>query len=165
MYSYKLIPYYENRIESRLDDVYRFLLNTHANASSPDLYLIPWENTLFRPSTYKQDINGMHDSPTWRVQHIPLLISGPGIKKGLISDYPARLVDIAPTILELFNISNYRTDGIVLADAIINPRPENRKKQEEMSRIYKPFVEILKKYSDEDLKQIYPELKDPIKIP
>jgi arylsulfatase A-like enzyme len=163
-YRYKLIHAYEAAIEKDLDEAYRYLLDTQANENSPDLFLIPFENTLII-GDIPADSHGDHNSPTWRVQHIPMIISGPGIKKAAQSDYPARLVDIAPTILRLFNVESGKMDGIVLSDALIDPDENEQMKQELMKKYLEPMIKALKKVSDEDLKIIYPALLDPTKIP
>jgi arylsulfatase A-like enzyme len=163
-YHYKLIHAYEAAIEKDLDEAYRYLLDTQANDNSPDLFLIPFEHTLII-GDIPADSHGDHNSPTWRVQHIPMIISGPGIKKDELSDYPARLVDIAPTILKLFNFEPDKMDGIVLSDALINPDENEQIKQEFMKKYLEPLIKALKRVSDEDLKIIYPALSDPTRIP
>jgi arylsulfatase A-like enzyme len=163
-YKYEILPAYEKTIEKELDLSYRYLLNTHATIYSPDLYLITREHVLFN-DVAPRDSLGNHDNPTWRTQHIPLIISGPGIKKNQISEYPARLIDIAPTILKLFNIDANTMDGIVLSDALIDIDSDAILKQEMMKKYFEPLVHSLMKASNEDLKLVYPELKDPTRIP
>jgi arylsulfatase A-like enzyme len=163
-YCYKIIPAYENVIEKDLDEAYRYLLDTQANENSPDLFLIPFEHTLIM-GNIPADSHGDHNSPTWRVQHIPMIISGPGIKKDAQSDYPARIVDIAPTILKLFSIEPDKMDGIVLSDALITPDENGQMKQELMKKYLEPMIKAIKKISDEDLRIIYPALSDPTRIP
>jgi arylsulfatase A-like enzyme len=163
-YKYELLSECEKTIEKELDLSYRYLLNTHAAEYSPDVYLITYEHVLFNDVS-PRDKMGNHDSPTWRTQHIPMIICGPGIKKNQVSEYPARLVDIAPTILKLFNIEPNNMDGIILSDALITPDDDEVAKQEMMKNYLEPMVRSLIKASDEDLKIIYPELTDPTKIP
>jgi hypothetical protein len=50
-----------------------------------------------------------------------LILSGPRIKKGIVSSYPARLIDIAPTVEALLETYPLQQDGVPLADAILNP--------------------------------------------
>jgi arylsulfatase A-like enzyme len=52
---------------------------------------------------------------------VPLVIKGPGVKRGVLSDFPARLMDVAPTVLTLLGIQPTNMDGVVLADALIAP--------------------------------------------
>lgn len=98
------------------------LLSTMNVAESPDVVLIYDENTItMTPGFVKSGRKGDHGGATWGAQHIPLIISGPRIKKGFVSTYPARLVDIAPTIESLLETYPVRQDGTPLADAILNP--------------------------------------------
>jgi arylsulfatase A-like enzyme len=98
------------------------LLSTLNVAESPDIVLVYDENTItMTPGFMKSGRKGDHGGATWGAQHIPLIIKGPRIKKGLVSTYPARLVDIAPTIESLLETYAQRQDGTPLADAILNP--------------------------------------------
>ncbi|MGH2443235.1 MAG: alkaline phosphatase family protein [Chloroflexota bacterium] len=112
---------------SRLADpavtkAYGTLLNTFNQAESPDIVLFYDENTItMTPTFLKINRKGDHEGANWGSQHIPLFIAGPGIRKGFVSDYPARLVDIAPTVETLFGIEPQHQDGIALADAMVAP--------------------------------------------
>jgi arylsulfatase A-like enzyme len=98
------------------------LLSTLNVAESPDIVLMYDENTMtMTPGFVKSGRKGDHGGATWGAQHIPLIINGPRIKKGLVSTYPARLVDIAPTIESLLETYPQHQDGIPLGDAIVNP--------------------------------------------
>jgi hypothetical protein len=55
------------------------------------------------------------------VQHIPLIMSGPGIRQSIHSQFPARSIDIAPTIERLLGLPAIHRDGVILADALVNP--------------------------------------------
>ncbi len=60
----------------------------------------------------------MHGGFSWGAQHIPLIIAGPGVHPGH-SHFPAKLVDIAPTIERLMGLKiPAGVDGVVLADAV-----------------------------------------------
>jgi arylsulfatase A-like enzyme len=98
------------------------LLSTLNVAESPDIVLVYDENTItMTPGFVKTGRKGDHGGATWGAQHIPLIISGPRIKKGLVSTYPARLIDIAPTVESLLETYPHGQDGTPLADAILNP--------------------------------------------
>jgi arylsulfatase A-like enzyme len=55
------------------------------------------------------------------VQHVPLIISGPGVRRGAHSNFAARAIDIAPTIERLLGLPAIHRDGVILADALVNP--------------------------------------------
>lgn len=98
------------------------LLSTLNVAESPDIELVYDENTItMTPGFVKSGRKGDHGGASWGAQHIPLIISGPRIKKGLVSTFPARLIDIAPTVEALLETYPQHQDGIPLADAILNP--------------------------------------------
>lgn len=98
------------------------LLSTLNVAESPDIVLVYDENTItMTPGFLKIGRKGDHGGATWGAQHIPLIINGPRIRKGLVSSYPARLIDIAPTVEALLETYPLKQDGIPLADAILNP--------------------------------------------
>jgi arylsulfatase A-like enzyme len=101
---------------------YRQLLGTINQGESPDLILMYDENTItMTPSFRQMGRKGDHEGATWGAQHIPLIIAGPGIKQRRTSGYPARLVDLAPTVETIMGIQPQHQDGVPLADAMISP--------------------------------------------
>lgn len=95
-----------------------FLLNTVSSAASADVMMIL--SPGYAVARYGD--NGS-DGPgiQWDSQHIPLVIAGHGVQPGIASDYPARLVDLAPTIAALMGAGPVASDGTVLADALQQP--------------------------------------------
>jgi arylsulfatase A-like enzyme len=55
------------------------------------------------------------------VQHIPLIMAGPGIRSGVHSQFAAREIDLAPTMERLLGLPDIQRDGVVLADALAQP--------------------------------------------
>ena len=106
-----------------LEAAHQYLLGTCAGPLSPDITLTLVENMVVRNRLQgnASSAHGNHSGPTWGVQHIPLVIAGPGVKAGAVLDFPARLMDIAPTALTLMGIQPTRMDGIQLSDALMNP--------------------------------------------
>jgi hypothetical protein len=119
---YRLISPVSRLANKGVRQAYQDLLATYDNPESADIVLLYDENTITMTALF-QKINrkGDHGGATWGAQHIPLIISGPGVKAGYLSHYPARLVDIAPTVETLFGIQPQREDGVPLADAMIRP--------------------------------------------
>lgn len=99
---------------------YQYLLGTFNGPSAPDIVLSYPENMISRAAA---DQHGEHGGATWGAQHIPLVVSGPGIRHGLTSSFPARLMDVAPTVFALLGLAPHRMDGVVLADALQRPHP------------------------------------------
>ncbi|MEY9484332.1 arylsulfatase [Streptomyces calvus] len=55
-------------------------------------------------------------------QHVPLIVSGPGLPRGAEIDSQVRLVDIAPTVLELLGLEQKDADGASLTE-FLRPEP------------------------------------------
>jgi hypothetical protein len=101
---------------------YSDLLQSMSASESADVVLLYDENTMTETPTFlKAARKGDHGGATWGAQHIPLVISGPGVKAGYSSNYAARLVDIAPTAEVLMGIKPRGQDGVPLADVMASP--------------------------------------------
>jgi hypothetical protein len=148
---------YENASPQAVDQMYvqawRYLFRTIACTRSPDIFLRLREDTVIGRK-FPLNQRGKHYQGTWGAQHIPLIISGPGVRSGIHSDMPARLVDIPPTVLALMGIQAKGMDGIVLADALKNPSPEQTRMQGEIEPRLKEHVNALMDQSQHDLKDM-----------
>jgi hypothetical protein len=113
--AYRYVPVAGTTIPNGLDAAYRYLLSTVAGPTAPDVAAPFRENTIGQVRDYAY---GHHGGLNWGVQHIPLVIEGPGIRVGKTSHAPARLVDIAATMARALNLTVPGMDGIVLADAL-----------------------------------------------
>ncbi len=151
-YSYQPTSATKTRITGELDKAYRYLLSTWVSEKSPDIELITAENWHVDFKTERgKTFYGNHDSATWLQQNIVMIIAGPGVRKGITSDSPARLVDVAPTILTLLGISPDKMDGITLADALQIPSSSQVHAQSKLNEELKPLIEALKLQSTSDL--------------
>ena len=140
------------KVEGDLDKCYRYLLDTYAGESSPDIELLPVENCHINWTMFDgKPFFGQHDSISWLQQNNILIISGPGAKKGFVSESPARLVDIAPTALTLLGIRPERMDGIVLSDALESPTTTQLHTQMTVNSELIPLVQALKAQSEADI--------------
>jgi arylsulfatase A-like enzyme len=95
-------------------------MGTFAGATSPDVVVPFREDTIGR---IYPNAHGDHGGLNWGAQHVPLIISGPGVRSGTTSQYPARLIDVAPTALRLLGLPQAGMDGTVLADALTDAQP------------------------------------------
>jgi predicted AlkP superfamily pyrophosphatase or phosphodiesterase len=146
---YELAPSSRAGLADALAACYTYLLSTYAGRTSPDVVLFSAENWNIREaSSYYR---GDHGTTTWENQHIPLIIAGPGIKKGAISHAPARLVDVAPTIAAAMGLDHGRMDGIVLADALVRPTNAQMERQAGASRQLAAHRDALKNRHEADL--------------
>ena len=119
---YRLLSPVSRLADKRVVQAHLDMLASLNAAESPDIVLIYDENTItMTPQFQKVGRKGDHGGATWGAQHIPMILAGPGIKKGYVSTYPARLVDIAPTVETLLGAAPQHQDGMPLADALVNP--------------------------------------------
>lgn len=109
-------------ISRALRHAYVTLADTMAAAAGPDVFAVFAPHTSTRSTVaFGYPWRAGHLGPQWDDQHIPLILAGPGIKSGVHSRYPARLVDIAPTVEHLLGAKTGHVDGIVLNDALQSP--------------------------------------------
>lgn len=105
------------------------LVDTTAGRNGPDVWVLLRENYTVVSRNVSGVWKGTHGGATWNVQHIPLILSGPGIRSGYRSQFPARAIDMAPTIESLLGLPPIRRDGVALADALIDATPDQRAAQ------------------------------------
>jgi hypothetical protein len=121
----------------------QYLLNTFNGPNGPDVVVIMKEHAMLvagAESSWKGD----HGGAAWNSQHLPLIISGPGVRKGYISNFPVPLVDIAPTVLSLLNVPSTGMQGSVLADAATAATAAQKSTQTARGRTLWPVILSLK---------------------
>jgi hypothetical protein len=121
----------------------QYLLNTFNGPNGPDVVVIMKEHAMLvagAESSWKGD----HGGAAWNSQHLPLIISGPGVRKGYISNFPVPLVDIAPTVLSLLNVPSTGMQGSVLADAATAATAAQKSAQTARGRTLWPVILSLK---------------------
>lgn len=135
-------------LSGALRRAYLMLADTTACAEGPDVLVdyAPHVTTGDRPVQQYHWIGG-HLGAGWDEQHIPLIISGAGVPHGRVSRYPARLVDIAPTLERLLGLRIPAVDGLVLADAVTGAVPGEQARQGKEARYLGPLVDALAKRS------------------
>lgn len=97
------------------------LVDTTAGQDGPDMWVLYRENYTTLATNTTGTWKGTHGGATWKVQHIPLVISGPGIRRGVHSSFPSREIDLAPTLERLLGLPPIHRDGVILADALTDP--------------------------------------------
>jgi hypothetical protein len=90
-----------------------------------------WEKTvIFVTGDHGQTTSGSHPPEATDAWAMPLVIAGPGIKKGLKFDY-AESIDVAATLCHLMGVRTpLNADGRVLAEALVDP-PKNVKPRQQ----------------------------------
>lgn len=120
--AYTLVSPLSRLADPAVAQAYSDLLASFNSSESPDIVLLYDENTItMTPEFFKVGRKGDHSGATWGSQHIPLILAGPGIKQDFTSWYPARMVDIAPTVEMFLGMRPQHQDGVPLADAMLHP--------------------------------------------
>ncbi|HZU13578.1 MAG TPA: alkaline phosphatase family protein [Chloroflexota bacterium] len=120
-FAFRVEPQTAKQLGPSLTRAYLDLADTFASATSPDVVFPYAEDTLGEIVKGYGPHWGTHGGLSWRVQHIPLIMSGPGVRRGT-SYFPAKLADIAPTIERLMGFPIPKgVDGVVLGDALTHP--------------------------------------------
>jgi arylsulfatase A-like enzyme len=133
-----------------VDNANQYLLSSFAGGNSPDVVVLCMEDSAF-VSKGAETWKGNHGGASWNSQHMPLLISGPGVVRGVTSTAPARLQDIAPTVLTLMGARPGRMDGSVLADALAHATSAQTRTQAKLNGQLSSVVQGLSAQSQGEL--------------
>jgi arylsulfatase A-like enzyme len=128
----------------------QYLLSTFNGPNGPDLAVFMKEHDMIMAggeSTWKGD----HGGAAWESQHLPLILSGPGVRKGYTSTYPAMLMDIAPTALALLHAPSSGMQGIPLADALTASTSAQQAAQQAQGKTVTPVIDALEAESAKEL--------------
>lgn len=107
-----------------IDATNQTLLATLIDGHQPTVVAFADEGATFAsPTTHWK---GDHGGSTWQSQHVPLIFSGPGIRRGVVTSQPARLEDVAPTLLWDMGVTPTGMGGNVLSEALLRPPPHSR---------------------------------------
>ena len=109
--------YLNPTLTATFDRAASYLLSSLASAGAPDVVVV------YRPGAGLTSAVGANSSfgslsLQWPNQHIPLIVAGHGVYAGRSSTFPARLVDIAPTLETALGLPVTARDGTVLRDAL-----------------------------------------------
>jgi arylsulfatase A-like enzyme len=129
-------------ISAAVENANQYLLRSFLGGNAPDVVAFCTEGAGFATpgaATWK----GNHGGAAWDSQHMPLIMSGPGIVQGKVSSLPARIEDIAPTALSLFSVNARAMEGSVLADALSSPTAQQVQTQATVDRTTQPVVAAL----------------------
>jgi predicted AlkP superfamily pyrophosphatase or phosphodiesterase len=128
-------------VSAPVDAANRYLLSTMLNGHQPTVVAFCTKNaTTTKPTTHwKAD----HGGSNWNAQHIPLIMSGPGIQTGAVVSGPAQLIDIAPTILADMGVRPENMDGHVLTDALTLPAAADQPARQSEIQYLTPIVQAL----------------------
>jgi predicted AlkP superfamily pyrophosphatase or phosphodiesterase len=102
-----------------LEAANQYLLGALLNGHEPAVVAFAKEGQTF--SSTQNGWKADHGGNSWESQHIPLILSGTGIQRGVTSNAPAQLDDVAPTILADMGVNPKGMEGDVLTDALSTP--------------------------------------------
>jgi arylsulfatase A-like enzyme len=128
---------------------YQFLLGTLVSPSAPQVITFLAENTSI-VGRNETNWRGDHGGPSWNSEHIPLILSGPGVRQGIHSAFPATIYDIAPTVLALLQAPWTGMDGVPLYDAFTAPDVVGSNAQLAVGAQREPYVQALRLQSHQD---------------
>jgi arylsulfatase A-like enzyme len=129
-----------------LVQAYLRLADTEACPAGPEVLLAFGEDTMGL-TVQGRTRWGAHGGFSWGVQQIPLIIAGPGVRHG-VSHFPAKLVDVAPTIERLLGLPiPAGVDGVVLADALPDATQRERAAQNAVAGARTTDVQALRAHS------------------
>lgn len=128
----------------------QYLLGTFTGPSAPDLAIQAKEGSAFVAGG-QLNWKGDHGGFNWQAQNVPLVIAGPGVQAGRVSNYPARLEDIAPTVLTMMGFSATGMQGSPLADAFVSAPAWAAQRQTVLGKQLWPLVMALKGESQAEL--------------
>jgi arylsulfatase A-like enzyme len=103
-------------LRPEVESANQYLLATLMNGHQPAVVVFCRQDATFSSSAthWKAD----HGGASWQSQHIPLILSGPGIRSGAVIGQPAQLEDVAPTVLADMGVQPTGMEGHVLTDAL-----------------------------------------------
>jgi predicted AlkP superfamily pyrophosphatase or phosphodiesterase len=132
------------------------LVDTAAGRNGPDLWVLYRENYTVVPRNVQGVWKGTHGGATWKVQNVPLILAGPGIRPGVHSSFPARAIDVTPTIERLLGLPPTHRDGVLLADALTDATKGEMKAPDLLAPSLAADVEALKAQSTADVRMDHP---------
>lgn len=119
----------------------QYLLRTLMNGHEPTVVLFC--RTDATTSSNSTNWRADHGGPTWQSEHIPLILSGPGIRRGVVLRQPAQLDDVAPTVLTDLGVTPHGMEGRVLTDALTNPAGVSTHARSAEIKQLQPIVQAL----------------------
>lgn len=128
-------------VNATADTANQYLLRTLMNGHQPEVVAFCRNDaTTVAPTTHwKAD----HGGAGWQSQHIPLIFAGPGIASGQIQVEPARLEDVAPTVLDAMGVKPVGMEGRPLTEALLrSTHAEQRARSTEVKTLV-PLVRAM----------------------
>jgi hypothetical protein len=126
--------YFDPRLSPAFALACSYLLSTVATTMSPDVVVVYPPFAGLASAGRKSGSAGALGL-AWPIQHVPLILAGHGVYAGRTSTYPARLVDIAPTLETALGLQRAGSDGAVLRDALYGDTSGSRAQAIERAKL------------------------------
>lgn len=127
--------------EPEVDAADQHLLGTLMDGHEPAVVVFCREGASFASPSYHWRAD--HGGAGWQSQHIPLILAGPGIRRGLVIGEPAKLDDVAPTVLTALGVEPTGMEGRVLADALQHPTVLAHQQRQREVEQWTPLIQVL----------------------
>ncbi|MGH2447749.1 MAG: alkaline phosphatase family protein [Chloroflexota bacterium] len=144
--SYRRVSDGSMQHDSHVETANQYLLSTFVGPNAPDVMVAFAEGVGCEPGG-QAGWKGDHGGASWTAQHLPLILSGPGVRENHVSHAPARLIDVAPTALQVLGVAPHGMRGTILADALEAPPGAAVHRQGAMTRSMEPVVQALQNES------------------
>lgn len=118
--TYRYVRSGGSAISRAVEAANQYLLSTLMNQHAPTVVVLCKANATTSPTS--SHWLGDHGGANWRSQHIPLVLSGAGIRSGFVTGEPAQLEDVAPTVLRDMGVAPTGMEGHVLNEALLQPQ-------------------------------------------
>jgi hypothetical protein len=126
-----------------------YLLSTEVAAASAEVVVVYAPHTGTRgggQSGHARTATGM--GLQWNNQHGFLLLAGRGTYAGARSTYPARMVDVAPSLDALLDLPVPHVDGSILADGLFQPPKGSGSRQSKQKHRWTVFMRALRDWEE-----------------
>jgi hypothetical protein len=128
-------------IDPAMETANQYLLSALMNGHEPAVVAFAKEGQSF--SSIQNGWKADHGGNSWESQHIPLILAGPGIQRGVVTSAPAQLDDVAPTVLTDMGVNPTGMEGHALTDALtLSAGPARRLRQAEIGQL-SPVISAL----------------------
>ncbi len=139
------LQYLNPLLSGPVADAADYLTSTLACPESPEVLMDYAPGTgLTGPTVHSFRSTDVNGGLQWDTQHLPLIIAGQGVPPGHRSSFPARLVDIAPTIEALLGLHPGNGNGVALSDSLLYPTQQELEAQSSVSGQLTPLVRALR---------------------
>jgi hypothetical protein len=126
-----------------------YLVSTEAAAASAEVVVVYAPHTGTRgggQSGHARTATGI--GLQWDNQHGFLMLAGRGTYAGVRSAYPARMVDVTPTLDALLNLSTPHVDGSILANGLFQPPKGSAGRESKQAHRWTVFMSAMRDWEN-----------------